>query len=253
MTELGEILGRIGVSFRDAILPPTCLSCDAAVKEQGSVCARCWKEIRFIDKPYCPVLGSPFTYELGEGALSAQAIAYPPAFDRARSSVLYDDRARQLVQGLKFADRTELAPWMARWMIRAADDLDMENSVVLPVPLHKRRLFVRRYNQSAELARNIAAICGMTYAPELLIRFRATRQQVGLGVKERQKNVNGAFRVPAGMGIHIKGKSIILVDDVYTTGATLEACARALRRAGASQISCLTFARVANGVAVTDL
>ena len=253
MAQLREILKRTGATIRDAILPPTCLSCDAAVKEQGSVCVRCWREIRFIEKPYCSVLGSPFAYDLGEEAQSAQAIAYPPVFNRARSAVLYDETARKLVQGLKFSDRTDLAPWMAQWMVRASRDFNLENTLVLPVPLHRRRLFARRFNQSAELARNIATLSQLTYAPELLIRFRATRQQVGLGVKERKKNVNGAFRVPKGMGIHIKGRSVLLIDDVYTTGATLDACARALKRSGAAEINCLTFARVANGVAVDDL
>ena len=253
MAQLKEILRRTGSTIRDAVLPPTCLSCDAVVKEQGSVCVRCWREIRFIERPYCSILGSPFAYDLGEDAQSAQAIAHPPIFDRARSAVLYDETARKLVQGLKFADRTDLAPWLAQWMVRASGDFDLENALVLPVPLHRRRLFARRFNQSAELARNIAMQLGLSYTPELLIRFRATRQQVGLGVKERKKNVNGAFRVPKGMGIHIKGQSILLIDDVYTTGATLDACARALKRSGAAEINCLTFARVANGVAVDDL
>ena len=239
--------------IRDVILPATCLSCDMAVAAQGGVCASCWDKLRLIEKPYCDIMGSPFSYDLGAGALSAQAIANPPVFDKARSAVLYDDVARRLVQGLKFSDRTDLAPWMAKWMARAGSDVLTPDAVVIPVPLHRRRLISRRFNQSAELARALAAQTGLEFEPDALIRTRATRQQVGLGTKERHKNVQGAFRVPPAHDITIKGQTIILVDDVFTTGATLQACARAIRRKGAKQIFCLTFARVANGVAVDEV
>lgn len=240
-------------SIRDLILPPTCLACDTVVHQRGGVCSDCWTDIRFIEKPYCDVLGAPFSYDLGQGALSAQAIAHPPAYDRSRSCVLYDDVARRLVQGLKFSDRTELAPWMAQWMERAGQDFWGQALTVVPVPLHRTRLFSRRFNQSAELARHLARLKNLTYDPGMLIRVKATKQQVGLGLKERRKNVSGAFRVAPEKAPNVKDASILLVDDVFTTGATLEACARALRRKGASQIFCLTFARVANGVAVNDL
>ncbi len=240
-------------AVRDLVLPPTCLACDNGVDKQGVVCANCWASVRFIEKPYCAVLGSPFSYDLGTGALSAQAIANPPPFDRLRSAVLYDDVARRLVQGLKFSDRTDLAPWMANWMVRASDGLLEEEAIIVPVPLHRRRLFGRRFNQSAELGRVIAKQVGQHYAPEFLSRVRPTKQQVGLGRKERDKNVRGAFRVPKEQVVNIKGRHVVLIDDVYTTGATLEACSRALRRGGAKQIDCLTFARVAHGVAVNDL
>ena len=237
----------------DLFMPPVCLACDRRVDEQGVVCPRCWSQIRFVEKPYCAVMGTPFSYDLGEGALSAQAIANPPPFDKARSVILYDEVARRLVQGLKFSDRLELAPWMARWMVRASDGILLDKAIVVPVPLHRWRLFGRRFNQSAELARHICLQQNLRYAPELLKRIRATTQQVGLGRRERDKNVRGAFRVPKDRVIDVKGRHIVLIDDVFTTGATLEACARALRRRGAAQIDCLTFARVANGVAVNDL
>ncbi len=235
------------------VLPPICLACENRVDEQGVVCPKCWAGIRFIEKPFCEVLGSPFSYELGEGALSAQAIANPPPFNRARSVVLYDEVARRLVQGLKFSDRMELAPWMARWMVRASDKVLEDKAIIIPVPLHRWRLFGRRFNQSAELGRHIAASENLQYAPDLLTRIRPTKQQVGLGRRERDTNVRGAFRVPKHKAVEVKGQHLVLIDDVFTTGATLEACARALKRRGARQIDCLTFARVANGVAVNDL
>ncbi len=238
---------RILARAQDAILPATCLSCARHVDEQGTLCAPCWGRLRLIEKPYCSVLGSPFSYDLGENAQSADAIANPPSFDMARSVVLYDDIARRLIQGLKFSDRTDLAPWLANWMIRASDGMLANGAHIVPVPLHPRRLWSRRFNQSAELARPIAQRCALKFTPEVLVRVRPTRQQVGLRSKERRRNVQGAFRVPVEQKVNVTGHEIVLIDDVYTTGATLNACARALRRAGAKRISCLTFARVATG------
>ena len=246
-----KALYPIGSKFKaiasNFILPPTCLACDTHVSEQGVMCPNCWGEMRFIEKPYCAVLGTPFAYDLGEGALSADAIANPPVFKRARAVALYDNAARKIVQGLKFSDRTDLGPWMARWMVRAGQELLADNPLVIGVPLHRRRMFFRRFNQSAELARHIAMQAGLEYLPTSLHRVRATRQQVGLGAKERQRNVRGAFRVLTGQKINITGRRVLLVDDVLTTGATLEAASRALMRAGAKSVDCLTFARVASG------
>ncbi|MEM9732132.1 MAG: ComF family protein [Pseudomonadota bacterium] len=237
----------------DFLLPPTCLACDTTVSRQGSLCPKCWQEARFIEKPFCAVLGSPFAYDLGEGALSARAIAERPRFNAARAVMLYEDVARRLVLGLKFSHRTDLAPWMAKLMVRAADGLLADNPLIVPVPLHTSRMVMRRFNQAAELARAIAREEGLTYAPEMLVRTRATKQQVRLGRRERANNVSGAFQVPKGQRPWLKGRKIVLVDDVFTTGATLEACTRALLRSGAAQVNCLTFARVANGVAVHEI
>ena len=233
------------------LLPPVCLSCDSSVASQGGLCGECWSSLRHIDKPWCSVLGTPFTHDLGSAAISAPAIAEPPVFDRARSVVLYDDVARRLVRALKFSDRTDLAPWLAAAMVqfarRSEPSLIDDNPLVVPVPLHRRRLLSRRFNQSAELARAIARETGSPYVHMVLTRVRATRQQVGLGKKDRRKNVRGAFRVPLEMKARVDGAHILLIDDVFTTGATLDACARALKRAGARQIDCLTYARVAPG------
>ncbi len=209
--------------------------------------------MRFIEKPYCAIHGTPFSYDLGKGALSAEAIADPPPFDTSRSVALYDDVARQLVHSLKFGDRTDLAPWMAQSMVRAAEGRVDEASIVVPVPLHRRRLLMRRFNQSAELARHLAKLTGAEYRPDLLIRSRATPQQVGLSAKQRENNVRGAFRLHKGFSAHVKGRNLILVDDVYTTGATIRASAKVLKRAGAARIDCLTFARVAQGDLATHI
>jgi ComF family protein len=151
------------------------------------------------------------------------------------------------VQSLKYGDRTDLAPWMARWMLRAGSELVAEADVVLPVPLHWRRFFTRRFNQSAELARTIATLSGKAFHPTAIRRVKITRQQVGLGVTERQDNVRAAFRVPPEHEIAVRGRRILLVDDVYTTGATVTSATKALKRTGAAAVDVLTFARVLPG------
>ncbi|NKB53785.1 MAG: ComF family protein [Rhizobiaceae bacterium] len=250
---LGTRVERLARAMINMIVPPTCLGCDLAVGQVGALCGSCWSSLRFIEHPYCAVLGTPFAYDPGFGSVSLRAIAEPPDFDRSRSVVLYDEVARKIIRSLKFGDRPELAPWMARWMLRAGGDVLHPGALIVPVPLHRNRLLQRRYNQSAELARNLARITQQAFRPDLLQRIRPTRQQVGLGANQRARNVRGAFRVPTSVQIHVKSSHIVLIDDVYTTGATLQACARALRRKGAAKIDCLTFARVANGVAITDL
>jgi ComF family protein len=228
--------------FRDFLVPATCLSCGAIVGRDGGFCAGCWPGVRFIARPFCEILGRPFDYEPGEGTVSMEAIADPPPFDRHRCVMSYGNAARRLVSGLKFSDRTDLAPWMADLMTSFGAELLRDCDLIVPVPLHPRRLLQRRFNQSAELARRVAARSGKPCQMLALKRVKATRRQVGLGRPERARNVQGAFRVPATGGPHIQGRRVLLIDDVYTTGATIKACARALRRAGAAGVDALTFA-----------
>ena len=246
LRRVAAIVGRMAV---DAVLPPQCLSCRAATAEEGSLCASCWSRLRLIEKPYCARLGIPFAYELGEGALSAEAIADPPPFDRCRAVATFDEIARSLVHGLKYRDRPELARWMAKWMARAGAEVVPTADVIVPVPLHRRRLWWRRFNQSALLAQAIAAATGKPFAPTALARMRATAQQVGLSLEARDQNVRGAFRVLAAERIAVAGRRVLLVDDVYTTGATVKAATRALLRGGAAAVDVLVFARVVRGEA----
>jgi ComF family protein len=231
----------------DLALPPQCLACDTPLAAHGSLCARCWSKLRLIEKPYCARLGIPFAYDLGSGALSAEAIADPPPFDRCRAVAAFDDIARTLIHGLKYRDRLELAAWMASWMRRAGGELVAEADVIVPVPLHTRRLWWRRYNQSVLLARTVAEASGKPLLTGTLKRIRATEQQVGLTADQRDKNVRGAFQVPAAQKISVAGRRVLLVDDVYTTGATVKASTRALLRAGAVAVDVLVFARVVRG------
>ena len=227
-----------------ALFPPLCGGCRRTVSLPATLCGSCWRELRLLERPWCDVLGVPFGVDMGEGALSPAAIANPPPFDRARSAVAYTGVARRMVQALKYNDRTDLAPWMARWMMRAGAELIRDADVIVPVPLHARRFLRRRFNQSAELARAIAGLSGLGFEPALVVRAKPTRQQVGLGLAEREQNVRGAFKVPVAERERLRGRRVLAVDDVYTTGATVSAMARSLRRAGAAGVDVLTFARV---------
>ena len=229
----------------DLALPPLCPACREPVEGRG-LCPACWSKLSFITRPYCERLGIPFVYDPGPGILSMEAIADPPAYRRARAAVRFDDISRALVHGLKYGDRLELAPMMGRWISRAGRELLAEADALVPVPLHWRRLWARRFNQSAMLAAAISAESGVPIAGGALKRVKPTVQQVGLSRSERAQNVQGAFRVPPEGKPAVIGRRLVVVDDVLTSGATVEGCARALLRAGAANVDVLIFARVAD-------
>ena len=200
----------------------------------------------FIERPYCERLGTPFEQEIGAERLSREAVDDPPVFQRARAvAVFADGPARRLVHRLKYSDRVELARPMGEWMARAGAELLAEADVVTPMPLHRLRLWSRRFNQAAALAREVARVARKPYESALLERVTATRSQVGLTRRQRAENVQKAFR--AARGAPVQGRRIVLVDDVLTSGATANAASRALLRAGAAQVDILVFARVVGG------
>ena len=240
---LARVWTRAGRAALDTLYPPICLACRAATSEAGALCSSCWRAMRFIERPFCDRLGTPFEHDLGEGLLSPQAVADPPVFQRARAVARFEDGpARRLVHRLKYSDRGELAAPMGAWMARAGADVLAEADAITPVPLHARRLWTRRFNQAAALGREIARRAGKPFEPALLRRVKATRSQVGLSREQRVRNMQGAFR--AAPAASVQGRRIALIDDVLTSGATANAAARALLRAGAAQVDLIVFARV---------
>lgn len=245
--QAGAAVARLGALVLDQLYPPTCLHCEAPVATPDALCARCFTQLRPITAPLCPRLGIPFDVSLGPDALSAEAIADPPPFDRSRSAVLYNAVARKLVSRLKYGDRPELAQFCARLMAPAGREFWESKPVLLPVPLHGWRQFTRRYNQSAELARALAGLTGIPLDPLLVRRKKNTRRQVGLTADARARNVAGAFEARADILVRLKGRGVVIIDDVITTGSTVKAVTRALQKAGVERIDVLSFARVTVG------
>lgn len=226
----------------DLILPPRAFDGGAALT--SGLSADAWSRITFLDGPVCDGCGAPFEYDLGAGVRCAACTAKPRAFDAARAACVYDETSRDPILKLKHADRLDLAPLFARWLSRSARELVEAADAIAPVPLHPARLLHRRYNQAAEIARPLAALSGLAYLPDALVRKRATESQGGKSGGGRRRNVAGAFHVPPGRAAQVAGRRILLIDDVMTTGATAEGCARALKAAGAVRVDVAVVARV---------
>jgi ComF family protein len=186
----------------------------------------------------------PLPYEAGEPLLSAAAIATPPVYDRARAAARYSDTMRELIQSFKYRDRQEGLPLFARWLAKAGAALLADADLIVPVPLYPSRLWWRRFNQSAMLALAVGRLTGIPVDCAVLKRVRRTASQVGLTADQRRRNVAGAFRVGQSRAGRVKGNKLVVIDDVITTGATAEACARSLKRAGAARVDILALARV---------
>lgn len=235
----------IGRRMLDFVFPPLCAACRAPVGSAHNLCAECWGRITFLDGSGCAICDFPFEFDPGPGALCAACQAHPPSFDRASSVMRYDPASRDLVLALKRADRLDLIPAFSRWLDRAGRPLLSESDVIVPVPLHWRRLWGRRYNQSALIAQGLAKLSGKPCDLLLLRRVRSTASQGEMpSAKARRRNVRGAFRVDSCRDDRIGNRTVLLVDDVFTTGSTVDACARALKRAGAAKVYVLTLARV---------
>ncbi|RFB81307.1 ComF family protein [Methylovirgula sp. 4M-Z18] len=229
----------------DIIYPPTCIACRAATQTHGTLCPACWGRIRFVERPYCEQLGTPFQRDLGPGIISPEAIADPPMYARARMVALFQDGpARQLVHRLKYGDRTDLARPMGLWMARAGRDILDDADLLVPVPMHWRRLFARQFNQAAALAAVVAKAANVPLAADVLQRAKSSPPQVGLTKAQRAENVQGSFVVPPEAKLRLEKRKIVLVDDVLTSGATANAAARVLLRHGAARVDVLIFARV---------
>ena len=243
---LRTLAGRSGRAVTNLLWPPSCIGCGSAVVEPDRFCAACWQSLPLISPPVCQRYGVPLPFDLGPEPLSPLAISDPPVFARARAAFRYDGLARELVHHLKYGDRTELARPMGRLMAEAGKALVADASLIVPVPLHRFRFFGRRFNQAALLATEISAFTNVPVGFEVLARVKATRPQVGLTRAERADNLARAFAVPDHQRLHVAGRHILLVDDVMTSAATGNACARILLKAGAAAVDLLVFAVVAN-------
>lgn len=239
-----EPLRRAATALADLIIPPLCLVCHKPLASHDALYSRCWGKIDFIRPPLCDRLGLPMPYDTGGTMISAAAAADPPDYDRARAVARFDGVMRELVHDLKFRDRHDARRLLGRRLAQAGAELLIDTDVIVPVPLPRGRLFRRRFNQSAILSLEVARLARAGFAPLALVRTRKTPPQVGLTRAQRRRNVAGAFAVPSEELPDIAGAKVLLVDDVITTGATVGACARTLKRAGASHVDVLALAMV---------
>lgn len=227
------------------VLPPVCPATGEIVDGVGHLTPEAWGRLQFIDEPLCQSCGRPFAYDIGENGICVFCARSKPAFDMLRAALVYNDISARLVLRLKYGDQTDGIKIVSSWMANALPEHCRKPDFIVPVPLHYLRLVFRQFNQSALLARGLLSHCQGAFEPQLLERVRHTPQQKGLTGKERWKNVRGAFRVSPKWVSRVEGKSVLLVDDVFTTGSTIRACCAALRQAGAAQVYVVVLARVA--------
>jgi len=239
----GRGFGRTAL---DVLLPPTCVTCDVPVDAPGRLCAECFGRTGFVTEPCCARCGVPFTHAAqgGPDRVCPRCWTHPPAFDRARAALRYDAQARRMILPLKYSDRTELAAMLAVHMARAGAALLREADLLVPVPLHRARLFRRRYNQAALLAYAVGRTSRRPVLPDGLRRLRATASLGDKTAEQRATEMDSAIAVRRNRLARIVGRRVLLIDDVLTSGATANACAAALRNAGATGVDVLVAARV---------
>jgi ComF family protein len=231
----------------DFALPPRCPGCGSIVQEEHSFCLDCWSQLVFLGEPCCTRCGLPFEHDGGGAEAECGAcLANPPRFDWARAAVAYGEIPRKVALKLKYGGRPGVAETMARLMGRHLPE-GGGGALLAPVPLHRWRIWKRGYNQAALIASALARRSGAGLALDLLERTRATPYLRGMGPRERAATVRGAFRVARHRRDALAGREVILIDDVFTSGATAGACAAILKRGGAARVSVLSWARVVRG------
>ena len=239
---------KLLTAVADVIWPPVSPLSGRPVGRPGELDAADWGAVRFIDRPWCRSCGCPFDHPSYDDMDCPACIARPPVFAKTRSAFIYDAESRGMVLSLKHAGRTDAVAAYGRWMARAGADVLTDVNALIPVPLHASRLRSRRFNQSLLLAHAVSKATGVAVDPHALTRVRRTGTQGGLTAKGRTRNVAGAFKVRDRAVQRILGARVVLIDDVFTTGATLNACARALTLAGAENVNAITLARVVKPV-----
>ncbi|MGA9659233.1 MAG: ComF family protein [Asticcacaulis sp.] len=247
---LSHVRSALG-QFIDMIFPPHHFDRSETAPDSAlpplmgaGMAAASWANIRFLERDGCEMCARPFEggLYLGAGSLCSACTQKPFPFRRGRAACLYDDASKPYILGFKHGDRLDLTPMLTRWLERTGADIIQEADIIMPVPLHRLRLFERRYNQAAELARPLARHMGRTYMGHVLQRIRMTKQQ-GKSAQARWDNVKNAFAVRTSHQKQIAGKRIVLIDDVFTTGATLRACSQTLLAAGAASVDICVLAR----------
>jgi len=238
----------IGQWALDKLYPPHCPSCKTSVLSQGHLCGTCFQDIHMISTPYCAQCGVPFAVDMGADALCPDCIDRTSSFVLARSALVYGEVVGGLIKQLKYHDRMQGLERYSQWMASATQAFIPEVDIIVPVPLHWRRLMTRYYNQAAWLAYGLGKEASVPCLPHLLKRVRHTPPQARLSREERQRNMKRAFIVPSKYKNLIENKCVLVVDDVMTTGATIEACAEALKYAGAAQVYAITLARAVRNI-----
>lgn len=233
-------------AFVNLLLPIRCVSCGVIVDGNGGICPACFAKIHFISAPYCSLCGMPFEYaeqgfETSENALiCGRCIENPPFYSKAMSAIKYNENSRSLLLSFKYFDRTDLAETFSKWMISAGEDVIKKSDIIIPVPMHKTRMLIRKYNQAALLANKISIKTNIPTVHNILVRNKKTAPQKQ-GREKRALNVKGAFKV-LNPDI-ITDKSVLLIDDVITSGATINECATTLKKNGAKDVFALSLAR----------
>jgi ComF family protein len=228
----------------DLVLPPRCVLSGEIVADPGSLSSQAWQSLRFITAPFCQTCGYPFEFATENTAQCALCLSDPPPFASARSALVYDEASRDLILKFKHGDHLQVIPSLIPMLQRVGAQTLKTVDVIVPVPLHRWRLLKRRYNQAALLAWGLAKVSAGVCVPDGLLRVRATPPQGHKRARDRIANVKRAFTPNPKRMAKLNGKSILLVDDVFTTGATLRECAKTLLKAGAREVHVMTLARV---------
>lgn len=238
-----EYLSGLGLWLLDQLFPPTCPSCYANVQAHGHICQACFHQLHVISDPKCACCGTPFAVEPLEESLCVVCLGQPPLFKKARSVWVYNAISSRIIKRLKLHDDAAMLQHFSHVMRTAIADMNTSFDIVTPVPMHWKNLLVRRYNPAMWLAEILGKRLQVTVRANILRRKKRNRHQRGLNRAARLRNLTSAFTVPAAVRSHVAGKKILLVDDVITTGATANACAKALLKAGALEVSVVTLAR----------
>jgi ComF family protein len=228
----------------DIIFPPKCLICEEMIHDMGGLCSECWVKIDFTSEPACSICNYPFPYEATLGSICGYCVKKRPIYDRAYSVFRYNEHSKILLHRFKYGDKTFLAPYFAQWILRSAGKSLESADFLVPVPLYYKKLYSRLYNQSALLAMHLSKYTNIKFLPLVLQKTKDTSSQTGLEREKRLKNVINSFSVDNNYLDLIKGKNIVLIDDVMTTGATINECSKILLSKGkAAKITVITLAR----------